>query len=467
MTDSTENDNRIEKAARDVLAFARDILMVKLRFLDTALAGLELVPVDGGTLATDGVGLFYGPEYVISSYRAEHERPARDYLHVLLHCIFSHMFVKKSVDHDLWDLACDIAAESTINDLDLSVTGSSRKAVQIFEAQRFRSELKMLTAEKVYRYFADNGISESEIERLSELFRADDHSGWYRIRPDADPEGRIPDGSGDDTDPGRDGSLDIDLPVMASQETEEAWKKISEKIQAALETLFREHGDAAGGLMQNLREVNRERYDYAAFLKKFAVLGENMAVNDAEFDYIFYTYGLKLYENMPLVEPLEYKEVRRIREFVIAIDTSGSTSGELVQKFLQKTYNILKSTESYFSRINVHIIQCDAEIQEHVRITSGEEFDSYIRTMSIHGLGGTDFRPVFELVDRLIEEKELEDLKGMIYFTDGAGTYPVRKPGYETAFVFLEDGYEDPDVPPWAIKLVLQNEDVLAEETLL
>ena len=33
--------------------------------------------------------------------------------------------------------------------------------------------------------------------------------------------------------------------------------------------------------------------------------------------------------------------------------------------------------------------------------------------------------------------------------------------------VFREDGYEDPDVPPWAIKLVLQNEDVLAEETLL
>ena len=106
--------------------------------------------------------------------------------------------------------------------------------------------------------------------------------------------------------------------------------------------------------------MNREKYDYTEFLRKFAVRGEVMKINDEEFDYIFYTYGLKLYEKMPLIEPLEYKEVKRIREFVIAIDTSGSVVGEEVQAFVQKTYNVLKSTESFFSKINLHIIQCDA-----------------------------------------------------------------------------------------------------------
>ena len=38
---------------------------------------------------------------------------------------------------------------------------------------------------------------------------------------------------------------------------------------------------------------------------------------------------------------------RGIREFVIAIDTSGSVAGETVQRFVQKTYTILKSTESF------------------------------------------------------------------------------------------------------------------------
>ena len=91
---------------------------------------------------------------------------------------------------------------------------------------------------------------------------------------------------------------------------------------------------------------------------------------------------------MPLIEPLEYREVKRIREFVIAIDTSGSTSGELVQTFVQKTYNILKSTESFFTRINLHIIQCDTVIQEDVKITTQAEFDDYLKRMKLHGLGG-------------------------------------------------------------------------------
>ena len=167
-----------------------------------------------------------------------------------------------------------------------------------------------------------------------------------------------------------------------------------------------------------------------------------------------------MYGRMPLIEPLEYRDSHRIHDFVIAIDTSGSTSGELVQKFVQKTYNVLKSTESFFSKINVHIIQCDAAIQEHVKITSEEEFDEYLKTMKIHGLGGTDFRPVFSFVDDLVAAKEFNNLKGLIYFTDGWGTFPPGKPDYETAFVFLDNDYHNPEVPPWAIKLVLQDDEI-------
>lgn len=47
------------------------------------------------------------------------------------------------------------------------------------------------------------------------------------------------------------------------------------------------------------------------------------------------------YGNIPLIEPLEYKEVNRLEELVIAIDTSGSCSGETVQRFLGETYGIL------------------------------------------------------------------------------------------------------------------------------
>ena len=198
----------------------------------------------------------------------------------------------------------------------------------------------------------------------------------------------------------------------------------------------------------------------AAFLKRFSVTGENVEINDDEFDYIFYTYGMKLYENMPLVEPLEYKDVKKIREFVIAIDTSESVSGDTVQTFVTKTWNILKQSENFFRKINVHIIQCGARVEEDVRITSQEEFDEYIAHMVLKGFGGTDFRPVFERVDQLERQHEFVNLKGIIYFTDGYGTFPNRAPAYDTAFIFLDQGYELPEVPPWAMRVIMTEDEL-------
>ena len=53
----------------------------------------------------------------------------------------------------------------------------------------------------------------------------------------------------------------------------------------------------------------------------------------------------------------------------------------------------------------------------------------------------------------LIEKAEYDGLKRLIYITDGRGEYPKQKPPYDTAFVFLREGYTDAAVPPWAIKL--------------
>jgi predicted metal-dependent peptidase len=166
------------------------------------------------------------------------------------------------------------------------------------------------------------------------------------------------------------------------------------------------------------------------------------------------------------VEPLEYKETERIREFVIALDTSQSVAGDVVQSFVTKTYNILKQSGNFFSKINVHIIQCGASIYEDAVVTSEDEFDEYIKTMTLRGFGGTDFLPVFEYVDGLLRNHELTDLKGLIYFTDGYGTFPAQRPGYEAAFIFVDDeaGARDiPDIPPWAIKLVLTSADLETE----
>ena len=48
----------------------------------------------------------------------------------------------------------------------------------------------------------------------------------------------------------------------------------------------------------------------------------------------------------------------------------------------------------------------------------------------------------------------------IIYFTDGMGVYPEKRPRYETAFVMLGEPPENVKVPAWAIKLVLEEQEL-------
>ena len=469
-----EQQEQLNRLALDVLNLSRNTLLVNLRFLDMALSRLTYHQVDGGTLFTDGKYLLYGPKHILRSYRRQQEISVRDYLHVVMHCVFRHMFMNPTLNRDYWDLACDIAVENMITELGLKSTAAYREANQSSDITKIKSKVGLLTAEKIYAYLRNAYPSPEKIAKIRTAFYSDDHSIWYMTQDQKNETYSLPQEGNNgrkkrnqssgrrEGDPVQEG-IQYQIPLEydnSCSEIASAWQMISERMQVDLETFGKQRGIAPGALTQNLMAVNREKYDYTSFLKKFAVMGEAMKINDDEFDYIFYTYGLQLYKKMPLIEPLEYKEIKAIKEFVIAIDTSGSTSGELVQKFVQKTFNILKSTESFFLKINLHIIQCDAELQEDKKITCQEDFDEYLNTMKIRGLGGTDFRPVFEYVDQLRLNKEFTNLKGLIYFTDGFGEFPARKPDYDIAFVFVDDEYNNPDAPPWAIKLVLQRDEI-------
>ena len=459
-----EMQEKLNKLARDVLLLSRNTLLVNLRFLDAALSQFELLPIEESTVLTDGIHILYNPRHILESYKTAKEIPVRDYLHIVMHCVFRHMYMDPTLNRPYWDLACDIAVENVITELGLKAVTTARERQQAQYIAAIQKELKYVTAEKIYSYLRQSVPDPNKIAQIRGLFYADNHEIWYMTVTEIQVRFGLSSGSGEEggqghghgQSEGQGGNGESGLSAAMAQ----VWQTISERMQVDLETFGKKRGLLPGAMTQNLAAVNREKYDYTTFLKKFAVMGETMKINDDEFDYIFYTYGLQLYEKMPLIEPLEYKEIKAVKEFVIAIDTSGSTSGELVQKFVQKTYNILKSTESFFAKINLHIIQCDADIQEDKKITCQEDFDEYLKTMQIHGLGGTDFRPVFEYVEQLRKDKEFINLKGLIYFTDGYGEFPARKPDYDTAFVFVDDEYNNPDVPPWAIKLVLQKDEI-------
>lgn len=60
-------------------------------------------------------------------------------------------------------------------------------------------------------------------------------------------------------------------------------------------------------------KAEKSRQSYADFLRKFSVLREELHADPDEFDLNYYTYGLRLYGNMPLIEPVESREVKKSR----------------------------------------------------------------------------------------------------------------------------------------------------------
>ena len=418
-----------------ILYAARNELYLHLPYLDVALCGLTFQPGGGVTLtlATDGETLYYDGAYLSERYLRGRVLVNRAYLHVILHCMLRHLAKKRGKVEALWDLSCDAAVESILDDLHYPcLEGGVVPMKQKFYGE-CRREMPVLTAEGIYRHLLRRDLPEYELARLERGFLVDDHGLW-------DPEGQDR--------------------QEQSQRQDQTWESRSHQTQTGLETLFSDRGAGGQAVLEQVRVANRDDVDYRAFLRRFAVPREVLAVDGDAFDYGFYTYGLRLYGNMPLVEPPETREEKRISDFVIAVDTSMSTSGELVRQFLACTYAVLRSTQTFTRKVNIRILQCDDQVRSDTVIHDLEDLRDYMDHFQLTGGSATDFRPVFEHVAALREKGELTGLRGLLYFTDGMGVYPQRRPPYEMAFVLLEEPPLSVKMPPWAIRLVLSLPDL-------
>lgn len=418
---------------RKILIASRNELYLSMRYMDLAFSAFYYAPDSGnGYVGTDGETIFYQPFFLADLYEKDRFLVNRLYLHMVLHCLFRHLWKRKDRDQRYWNLACDIAAESVIDGMNIRAVRMKTPAIRLYIYEELHKTQRVFTAERIYSYLLRFEPEDRMLARLESEFLVDDHNYWYKENN-----------------------------KKKHQQQQKRWEDISNKTQTELETFGREPGKDAGNLLETVKTENRERYQYREFLKRFAVLREETQIDLDSFDYVFYTYGLELYGNMPLIVPQEFREVNKIDQFVIAVDTSMSCKGELIRQFLAETCSILKNSESFFRKMEIHLIQCDAKIQKDDVVHNEKELEQYIASLSIKGGGGTDFRPVFEYVAGLRNEGQLSELKGLIYFTDGQGTYPGHGPGYDTVFVFVRQADEEEvKVPVWAMKLILEPEDL-------
>ena len=425
---------RWQKIGREILFSARTELYMSLPFLDAALGALAVTDAgyDTDTLATDAAHLYFSGAWL--AMQLEHARTSvnRAYLHTVFHCLLRHPGKSKDRDTPLWDLACDIAVESLLDSLEYRCVQADKPSVRRQNVyRRLRQNMPVLTAEAVYRQFRRERLNSYDCATLARVFHVDDHTLW---------------------------------PVSDDGGQDQQWQRTAARTQTAMETIFSNQATGGEAVREQLAVSAQPLTDYRAFLRRFAALREEVAIDADSFDYGYYAYGLRHYGNMPLIEPLETREVRKIEDFVIAIDTSMSTSGELVRRFLSYTYSLLRDSESFFRHINLRILQCDDQLRADQRITSEHDLRDYMEHFELIGQSATDFRPVFEHIDKLLAAGAFHHLRGMIYFTDGLGIYPKKRPKYDAAFVMLEGEAHPENVPPWGIRAVLRESEIFATQ---
>ena len=269
-------------------------------------------------------------------------------------------------------------------------------------------------------------------------------------------------GSGESKEPEKEGQSNKEKESSEDAERREErrraldkdWEDIGKRTEEEMKD--EKEGDKSEKLSWFLHLEHKNHTPFQDFLRKFSVDREELKTDPESFDYGYYYFGLSQYGNMPLIEENEYREKRKIPELVIAIDTSYSTKGEMVKRFLEEALAILADKGAFFSKCRVHIIECDDRIRKDLLIEDAEEMERYRERFEVSGGYGTDFRPVFHYIEDLQKKGELKELKALLYFTDGRGRYPKNAPAYTAAFIFPKgEDIDDENAPFWALKLYI------------
>ena len=410
-------DQKKAQLGQKLLLCCRNELYSLFPYLDGAFASLPTRPSgDTPTFGTQGTELLYHGDWLIALFSVSPQKVRRGYLHLMLHLLYLHPFRRGGKEPELWNLACDMAVEQIIR-------GMQEERLEIGPDPVREACFAILgpvprSAEEICGMLEENCFPFPQAQ-MAAAFLTDDHRLWEHPAPGS----------------------------------REKWEHVLSYVSRNRRG-GKKAGSRSGGDREELEDIRRGIYDYRKYLQRFAVCREEPELDMDSFDYIYYHLGMERYGNLPLIEPLEYREGHKLQELVIAIDTSGSCSREVVSSFLSETYSILSSRENFFRRMNVYLIQCDCLVQSVAVIHSEEEWKNYSRAITIQGRGGTDFTPVFRYVDQQRREGKLRELKGLLYFTDGDGCYPRVRPDYETAFVFVERTERMDAVPPWAVRLL-------------
>lgn len=433
---SEEKFKKIRDEVYRLLCNTRHEIMTIYPFWGNIAMNMELVPVRDKrvrTMCTDGSTIYADCAFTLSL--------SQDQLnfviaHEIGHCIMLHLTRRMNRDPDLFNIATDkeinylLKQDGFIAPPNLcwpegDEIGKSAEEIYEMLLKKMKKQLKQMMqnaasgANSNTSGNADNSQQNSKGKRNSHGGNAngklEGQFDSHQYKGDEDDESTKDDSSV--TDKWGEVGYDKNFDPKVSKDYND---RMRETVIAEAQRTIRNRGKLPAGLKTFIDKLLTPEIKWQDVLARFVTScynGERKWIPP----------------NRRYVHKRMYMQSRRSERIRVAIgiDTSGSCQGDL-KKFLSEISGLVSTFGSY----ELHIIQCDAEVDKYDIYDDNNPLDLEHYKFEFKGGGGTDARPIFDFIlDNAI------DVDCAVVFTDGYTIADEKNPiGAPVLWMITKDG---------------------------
>lgn len=392
---SNNSDNSVDTK----LAAARTRLILDKPFLGALVLRMPLEMADPGwctTAATDAKKIYYNFEYINQLHSSETQFVLAKQA---LHCALSHFARRGHRIKHRWDLACEYA----VNPILLEEGFTAPPGTLIEES------FSGMTAEEIYRCLQDKEDGDADSSNTED--EGNDESTDPTDTDEPPPSDKPRNNNESDANSETDNKGAPQPASMSQQEMDNLSVQWQQRLAGAAQ-----QAQQAGKLSTSMARM--VEFMLQPKLPWRALLARHMTAT-ARDDYNYSRPSSRR------GDPSIYPSLRSSQvNMVVAIDVSGSIDDEEMNEFMCEVDAIKGQL-----RARISLLICDAELAQGSPWIF-ESWEEFALPKTFSGGGGTDFRPVFDWVEKQDQAPQL-----LVYFSDCIGRFPEYQPHYSVIWL--------------------------------
>ena len=322
-------------------------------------------------------------------------------LHEVHHIVFQHMFMWDSFPNkQVLGLAADCEVNSYLSNLDNTWIVPSLWQLPDKQGTKFYYE-NILKQGSPQQQSGGSGNGNNSQNNNSNLKTKDDHSQWKK-----------------------------DFQDCSDAEKQLIQNQINQQIKSAAEQTIKMRGTIPAELqdiVNDLLKVKPRIFDWKAYFRR--MLGSIYDINLKK---------TRRKESIRFPGSAGIKHKKKV-SILVAVDTSGSVNKNELKDFFSEITHIYKAGA------RITILECDSKISANYEYTG--KWNG-----TVHGRGGTDFKPVIDYY-----RKNIKDYAALVYFTDGECSIPDNVPR-DTIWVITTAGDHEKTYPGRTLFIPKTNE---------